>query len=80
MNKMKIKPLWYGVMMNLVLGAAMALCVSLVLVLVSLGPVPGFLGIWLKSALTAFIVAFPVSLLVAPWAQRLLSSLFEVQP
>ena len=76
---MKIAPSTYGIIMGQVLGLIMSFAMSLILLYANLGPVPGFIGIWLSSFATAFAVSIPISLIAQPVTDRLLRRLFEVQ-
>ncbi|WP_425091422.1 DUF2798 domain-containing protein [Tropicimonas sp. S265A] len=59
----------------LILSGVMSCVVSGVVSLKALGPVDGFLGIWIEAWLFAWAVAFPSALLVAPVARKLVARL-----
>jgi hypothetical protein len=60
-----------------ILSGLMSLLVSGLSTYRSIGPVAGFLGLWMLSWLTAWAVAFPVVLLVAPMARRAVEALVQ---
>lgn len=51
--------------------------VSFTVVLINLGLTETFWQIWLKSWFLAFLVAFPVILIIVPLIQRFVNFLFE---
>lgn len=59
------------VLFGFVLSALMSLVVSGIATLRNSGPVDGFVGLWLGAWLPSWLVAFPVVLVVAPVARRL---------
>ncbi len=56
-----------------VLSGLMSLVVSGVATLRNAGPVDGVLTLWLGAWLLSWLIAFPVVLIVAPVARRLVS-------
>ncbi|WP_105405225.1 DUF2798 domain-containing protein [Neorhizobium sp. T7_12] len=60
---------------GLVLSCLMSLLISGVSTLRSAGPIDGFFGIWMGAWLPSWIIAFPVVLVVAPLARRIVSNL-----
>jgi hypothetical protein len=58
------------VLFGLVLSCLMSCIVSGVSTLKAVGPIEGFLFLWLKAWLASWAVAFPVVLVVAPLARR----------
>jgi hypothetical protein len=67
----KYAPLLFG----LILSGLMSLLVSGISTFRALGLVPGFAPIWASAWLTAWLFAFPVVLLVAPVARKLVTRL-----
>lgn len=59
------------VLFGFVLSALMSLVVSGIATLRNAGPVDGFVELWLGAWLPSWLVAFPVVLVVAPVARRL---------
>ncbi|WP_349358920.1 DUF2798 domain-containing protein [Stappia sp.] len=59
----------------LVLSCLMSLLVAGVATLRNLGPVEGFLGLWLEAWLSSWVIAFPVVLVVAPLARKCVAAL-----
>jgi hypothetical protein len=62
-------PLLFGA----VLSAIMVAIVSAFVLATAQGIHAGFFGLWLKSCLTTWPVAFPTVTLVAPWVRRFVS-------
>ncbi len=60
-----------------VMGTITTGLVSLTLITINKGFVPGFIGIWLKSWLISYLIAVPVILLLAPKVQALLNTRVE---
>ena len=67
----KYAPLLFG----LVLSMCMSCIVSGVSTLSSVGPLDGFFGLWGGAWLKSWIVAFPVVLVIAPLARKLVGKL-----
>jgi hypothetical protein len=67
----KHAPLLFG----LILSGLMSLLVSGISTLRAVGPVDGFVRLWFGAWLTAWAVAFPSVLLVAPLTRRLVDRL-----
>ena len=63
----KHEPIVFG----LILSGLMSCLVSGIATLRALGPIAGFLGLWLQAWLTSWGVAFPTVLLAAPLARRM---------
>lgn len=63
------------VLFGWILSGLMSLLVSGVSTWRSVGPIGGFLVLWMLSWLTAWAIAFPVVLLVAPMARRAVEAL-----
>nr|WP_275425512.1 DUF2798 domain-containing protein [Saliniradius amylolyticus] len=55
----------------------MAFCMSGILTLINLGPVPDFLWLWLKAYVLAHLCAFPLVMLFAPLTRQLVARLIE---
>lgn len=73
MIKRKHEPIVFG----LILSGLMSCLVSGIATLRALGPVAGFMGLWLQAWLTSWAVAFPAVLLAAPLARRLARVIVE---
>lgn len=63
------------VLFGWILSGLMSLLVSGVSTWRSVGPIAGFAGLWMLSWLSAWAIAFPVVLLVAPLARRAVETL-----
>ena len=63
----KHEPLVFG----LILSGLMSCLVSGIATLRALGPVAGFLGLWLQAWLGSWLVAFPTVLMAAPLARQM---------
>jgi len=55
----------------LLLSGLMSFIMSGAITLINLGPVSGFIWIWLHAWIVAYAIAFPTILLVFPFARRL---------
>lgn len=53
-----------------ILSGNMSLLISGIATYGAAGPVPGFTALWLRSWLTAWALAFPIVLVVAPLARQ----------
>jgi len=60
---------------SLILSGAMSLLVSGIATFRAVGIAEEFLGLWLSGWLTAWFIAFPAVMLVAPISQRIVRSL-----
>ncbi|APX13987.1 DUF2798 domain-containing protein [Tateyamaria omphalii] len=58
-----------------VLSGMMSFLVSGISTLLTLGPVAGFPGLWIGAWLPSWAVAFPIVLVVAPIARKLVAKL-----
>lgn len=76
---MFVKPATFGMLTGLMLGLVMSFSISFVLLFVNLGPVPDFLAIWLKGAMTGFAISIPIALVAQPLIVRLLNRYLKVQ-
>jgi hypothetical protein len=65
------------VLFGLVLSALMSFLVSGIATLRNAGFVHGLLGLWINAWLLSWLVAFPVVLIVAPIARRLVGLLVK---
>jgi hypothetical protein len=63
------------VLFSLILSGVMSLLVSGFSTVAALGTAAGLMTAWMKAWLGAWLFAFPVVLLVAPVAQRMVKSL-----
>ena len=76
---MFVKPATFGMLTGLMLGLVMSFSISFALLFINLGPVPDFLAIWLKGAMTGFAISIPISLYAQPLIVRLLNRYLKVQ-
>jgi hypothetical protein len=60
---------------SLILSGLMSLLVSGIATFRAVGPAPGFIGLWAAGWVTAWLVAFPVVLVVAPFTRRVVGAL-----
>jgi Protein of unknown function (DUF2798) len=65
------------ILFGFVLSALMSFLVSGVATFRNAGPVDGFFCIWINAWLPSWLIAFPVVLVVAPIARRLVSVLVK---
>ena len=65
------------VLFGFILSGLMSLLVSGVATFRNAGFVDGFLGIWVSAWLPSWLIAFPVVLVVAPVARRLVGFLVK---
>jgi hypothetical protein len=71
----KLPPRCAGIVMPLLLSIFMTCIVSGISTLRSLGPVPGFVGLWLGAWAWSWLVAFPTMLLVMPLVRKATAAL-----
>lgn len=69
----RFEPIAYG----LVLSALMSLIVSGISTFRALGPAAGFFGLWMSAWLPSWLIAFPILLVVAPLARRIVHRLMR---
>lgn len=60
-----------------VLSCLMSLLVSGIATFRNAGPVDGFVGLWIGVWLPSWLIAFPVVLVVAPVARRIVNGLVK---
>lgn len=65
------------VLFGFILSGLMSLLVSGIATFRNAGLVDGFLGIWISAWLPSWLIAFPVVLVVAPVARRLVGFLVK---
>ena len=65
------------VLFGFILSGLMSLLVSGIATFRNAGLIDGFLGIWISAWLPSWLIAFPVVLVVAPVARRLVSFLVK---
>lgn len=63
----------------LLMGSITTCIISLALVAINVGPGPAFLGIWLRSWATAYLVAIPIILFIAPRVQAAVDRSFAAR-
>lgn len=56
---------------SFLLSGFMSFIMSGVITFINLGLVEGFIGIWLRAWIFAFVIAFPTIMLVFPFARKL---------
>jgi hypothetical protein len=71
----KLPPRYAGIVMPLLLSVFMTCIVSGISTLRSVGPVPGFVGLWLSAWALSWVVAFPTMLLVMPLVRKATAAL-----
>ena len=76
---MQVSKAVFGAVTGVSVGFVMSLCLSLVFLLISIGPVQGFFLIWMKSSATAFALSVPISLIASPLIQAALRSFLRVE-
>lgn len=65
---------------GLVLSGMMSLLVSGISTLKAIGPVDGFVAIWLGNWVAGWAVAFPTVIVVAPIARKIVQRLVREEP
>jgi hypothetical protein len=68
------------VLFGFVLSALMSFIVSGIAIARNAGFAPDFLGLWIGAWLPSWLIAFPVVLVVAPLARRLVGLLVRSAP
>ncbi|MFZ4409254.1 MAG: DUF2798 domain-containing protein [Paracraurococcus sp.] len=63
------------ILVPLVMTFFVACCVSFLLTLNSVGPIPGFVALWLKNWMVAWAFAFPAGIFALPLARRIVAML-----
>jgi Protein of unknown function (DUF2798) len=76
---MKISKKRFGMLMGITVGLVMSFFMSLLVLLVSAGPIPDFFSIWMRSFANAFAISIPIGLIVFPFTEKLMLSVFHVQ-
>jgi hypothetical protein len=74
---MKFKRKWTSLLMGIVMGAFMSFLMSLVVSLINVGPVDGFIFIWMRAWGAAFAISLPIVVVVFPVAKKIVDSLLE---
>mgnify|MGYP003594401365 CR=1 FL=1 len=74
----KLPARYASIVMPLLLSILMTCIVSAISTLRGLGPVPGFVRIWLGAWAWSWLVAFPTLLLVLPLVRRATAALVEM--
>ena len=62
-----------------IMAFAMSFLMSLVMTYVSIGLVPDFLIIWMKSFLIGLVVSFPIALFITPIAAKIVKTVVKTQ-
>jgi hypothetical protein len=73
----KLPARYTGLVMPFLLSVLMTCIVSFISTLKGVGPVPGFVMLWLGAWLVSWLVAFPTLLLALPLVRKLTSYLVE---
>lgn len=76
----KLPARYAALVMPLFLSILMTFIVSMVSTLRSIGPVPGFLSIWLGAWGLSWLVAFPALLLVLPLVRKATAAVVQAAP
>ncbi|WP_299684976.1 DUF2798 domain-containing protein [uncultured Tateyamaria sp.] len=63
------------IVFGLILSGMMSFLVSGISTYLAVGMIPGFLGEWIWAWLPSWAVAFPIVLVVAPFARRLVAAI-----
>lgn len=63
-----------------ILSCLMSFIVSGIATFRNAGPVPDFFGLWIGAWLPSWLIAFPVVLVVAPFARRIVNGLVIAAP
>jgi hypothetical protein len=71
----KLPPRYASIVMPLLLSVFMTCIVSGISTLRSVGPVPGFVALWLSAWALSWVVAFPTMLLVMPLVRKATAAL-----
>lgn len=67
----RFAPVFFG----FILSALMSFVVSGISTFRNAGPVDGFLGLWIGAWVPSWLIAFPIVLVVAPVARRIVNGL-----
>ena len=67
----RFAPVFFG----FILSALMSFVVSGISTFRNAGPVDGFVGLWVAAWLPSWLIAFPIVLVVAPIARRIVGGL-----
>lgn len=70
-----MSPRYAPVLFGFVLSALMSFIVSGIATLRNAGPVDDFVSLWINAWLPSWLIAFPIVLVVAPVARRLVGML-----
>ena len=62
-----------------IMAFAMSFLMSLVMTYVSIGLVPDFLTIWMKSFVIGLVVSFPIVLFITPIAAKIVKTVVKPQ-
>ena len=62
-----------------IMAFAMSFLMSLVMTYVSVGLVPDFITIWLRSFVIGMIVSFPIALFITPIAAKIVKTVVKSQ-
>ena len=65
----------FQIVFSLIMGAMMVFLMTLVITLVNVGWVEGFLWLWAKAFVFAYVVAVPLIYFIAPFARKLTTRL-----
>lgn len=76
---MQVSNATFGMITGLILGLVMSFVISFALLMMNLGPIPGFIHIWLGGAATGFLISVPISLVAVPLINLGLRQILEVR-
>ena len=62
-----------------IMAFSMSFLMSLVITYVSIGLVPDFLTIWMKSFVIGLVVSFPIALFITPIAAKIVKTVVKPQ-
>lgn len=74
---LKWKKMKQRIAFALVMGIITTGIISFTLISINVGIGPNFTAIWLRSWATAYIVVVPIILVLGPWVQNLVNSIFK---
>ncbi|MEM6431512.1 MAG: DUF2798 domain-containing protein [Deinococcota bacterium] len=75
---MQVSPKVFGIIMSSAVGLSMSFFLSFFMLVVGVGFVEGFLLLWLRSFVTAFVVSVPVALVAIPMTEKVVLRMFKV--
>lgn len=74
-SALKVSRRYYSIVFAFLVSIGMSFFMSFALVLVNVGLVPNFLGIWLVGYAVSFLVSLPISLFLIPIIKKIVDKL-----